>query len=428
MNDWPLVAIDELASSDPYAVVGGPFGSALGRKHYVEDGVPVIRGAQLGGPGQFSHDNLVFVTEAKADQHEGNLAYPGDLVVTQRGTVGQVGRVPEDTPFDRYLLSQSQMKLAVDKQRACPRFVYYALKAPTSQQSMLGSTISAGVPHINLKTFRGLEIGLPTLTVQRGVSSILGALDDLIENNRRRVEVLEEMARTIYREWFVHFRFPGHEDATFVDSDLGPIPDGWSVRELSEVAGVNNESRTPTDDEVIRYLDISSLGERDFEIPGPSPGVDAPGRARRIVRAGDTVWSMVRPNRRAHALLVEPADDWIASTGTAVLTPELLSPALLFETVSSGTFSAYLVSRQRGSAYPAVKVADFKAAPLTIPDRALGKRFTESVEPIHNLAWKLRQQARVLARIRDLLLPKLVMGQIDVSDLDLNAVVERAGA
>ena len=143
MTEWQPTTIDQIASPDRYSVVGGPFGSALGRKDYLDHGVPVVRGAQLGGPGQFSHDDLVFVSEEKADAHQGNLAFPGDLVVTQRGTVGQVGRIPDPAPFPRYLLSQSQMKLTVNRAKADPRFVYYALLAPDAQQSLHGSTMSA---------------------------------------------------------------------------------------------------------------------------------------------------------------------------------------------------------------------------------------------------------------------------------------------
>jgi len=319
MSEWREVSIDDIAAPDRYAVVGGPFGSALGRNDYVSEGVPVIRGAQLGGPGAFSHDELVFVAEEKADRHLGNLAYPGDVVVTQRGTVGQIGRIPNDGPYPRYLLSQSQMKLTVDSSQANARFIYYALLAPGAQQSLHGSTMSAGVPHINLATFRELKLGLPSLSTQRSVAEVLGAIDDLIENNRRRIELLEQVAQAIYREWFVHFRYPGHENAIIVDSPLGPIPEGWRVKPLGEVANINVESRRPAPDKAIRYLDISGLGDRQLATPSQIPGEEAPARARRVVHPGDIVWSMVRPSRRAHALLVDPADDWIASTGLIVL-------------------------------------------------------------------------------------------------------------
>ena len=245
MSEWREVTLEEIASPDRYSVVGGPFGSSLGRKDYVEEGVPVIRGAQLGGPGLFSNDDFVYVSEEKADRHLGNLAFPGDVLVTQRGTVGQIGFIPLNAPFERYLLSQSQMKLTVDPARAEARFVYYWLRSPEAQHTMVGSTISAGVPHINLETFKSLKLRLPPPEEQASIANVLGAIDDLIENNRRRVEVLEEMARAIYREWFVHFRYPGHGDVPLVDSPVGPIPDGWSIGSLGDLSVNHDRRRRP---------------------------------------------------------------------------------------------------------------------------------------------------------------------------------------
>jgi type I restriction enzyme, S subunit len=244
MTEWQEVTIEKIASSDRYSVVGGPFGSALGRKDYVDHGVPVIRGAQLGGPGTFTHDDLVFVSEEKADRHRGNLAYPEDVLVTQRGTVGQIGLVPNSAPYDRYLLSQSQMKLTVDPTRADVKFVYYWLLSPEAQHQMRGATISAGVPHINLETFKSLVIRLPPIPIQRSISSLLGTIDDLIENNRRRVEVLEEMVRAIYKEWFVYFRYPGLKTAKFVESQLGAVPEGWGVTTVARLASSERNAVT----------------------------------------------------------------------------------------------------------------------------------------------------------------------------------------
>ena len=139
MSEWQKVTLEGIASPSRHAMVGGPFGSALGRKDYGEEGVPVVRGAQLSGPGLFSHDDLVYVSEEKADRHSGNLAFPGDVLVTQRGTVGQVGLIPMDAPFKRYLLSQSQMKLTVDPARAEARFVV------TIQVSRRAVTVSGDV-------------------------------------------------------------------------------------------------------------------------------------------------------------------------------------------------------------------------------------------------------------------------------------------
>lgn len=209
MGAWRKVRIAELARGGSSGVAGGPFGSSLGRKHYVPAGVPVIRGAQLAGSGRFSLDGLVFVSGEKADRHTGNLAHSGDLIVTQRGTLGQIGLIPSGQPYERFLLSQSQMKVSVDPTVADSEFLYFALSAPAAKQRLIDHAMTAGVPHVNLATLRDFQVFVPDVRTQRRIAAVLSAFDELIEINERRIELLEDLARSLYREWFVHFRFPG---------------------------------------------------------------------------------------------------------------------------------------------------------------------------------------------------------------------------
>lgn len=414
MTDWRELALEDLAQAGRYSMVGGPFGSALGRKDYVEDGVPVIRGSQLAGPGRFSHDDLVFVSEAKADRHLGNLAYPGDVIVTQRGTVGQIGLIPMDAPYRRYLLSQSQMKLTVDPQVCDSRFIYYWLKGPEAQHAMLGSTISAGVPHINLATFKAMRIKLPSIESQRRLVDILEAADDLIENNRRRVTLVEEMARTIYGEWFVRFRYPGHEDVPLVDSPLGPIPDDWTVESLFELADVgfgfsfkSNRFDDVGQFPVVRIRDVPAGATKTFSDEEPGDryrvedgdvliGMDGDFHLRQWT--GGVAWlnqrvARLRPRQGMAALHLMLA---------------LQRPIREWNEAISGTTVAHLGKRH------------LEQIRLVRPDDTMLQRSTALFDDLSRQACALVQASRKLASIRDLLLPKLVSGAIDVSSLDLD--------
>lgn len=280
--------------------------------------------------------------------------------------------------------------------------------------------------NLSLEKLLSFRFPVPPARDRAVIARVLSSIDNLIENNQRRVKVLEETAQIVYLEWFVNFRYPGHEDIPLVDSALGPIPEGWAIRPLADIATLNGSSRKPVADEIIRYLDITALSEREIAELEQMRGSEAPGRARRALKPGDTVWATVRPNRRAHALVVQPGDDWIASTGLAVLTPTSVSTAFLFELTSTKAFSDYLVSRATGSAYPAVRPVDFEEALVVTPPTAIDKSFAGAVTPLHELSWKLRSESWSLARLRNLLLPKLVTGQTDVSTLDLDAVLEEA--
>ena len=271
-----------------------------------------------------------------------------------------------------------------------------------------------------MKDVRSLPIPeLPPLPIQHRIAGILSAYDDLIENSQRRIKILEEMARRLYREWFVHFRFPGHEDCRFVDSPLGAIPEGWDVKILSDVADVNRLTinvRNPPDR--LRYIDIASVS------PGRIDGVtdylfsEAPGRARRIVSHGDILWSCVRPNRRSHALVLNPEADTIASTGFALLSATTVPCTFLYQLVTTDEFVAYLANNATGAAYPAVTASVFEGAKLLCPEPGLLQRFGDLTLPIAEVVHVIQSQIQNLRRTRDLLLPRLLSGQIDVEALD----------
>ena len=122
---FPRIALRNLQSAKRWALNGGPFGSNLVQRDYVDTGIPVIRGCNLSSDGRFNSDQFVFVTPEKADDLLPNNAHAGDLVFTQRGTLGQVGIIPASLPFQRYVISQSQMKLTVDTCKADPKYIYY---------------------------------------------------------------------------------------------------------------------------------------------------------------------------------------------------------------------------------------------------------------------------------------------------------------
>jgi len=155
---WPKVKLDIVKADMRYAFVGGPFGSNLTTRDYVDEGVPVIRGNNLPADRTFLDDDFVVVTEEKADTLQSNIAYPGDVIFTQRGTFGQVGILPLEAKFSRYVISQSQMKLSVNPEKANARFAYYFFRMPSTVQSVINHALTSGVPHINLGILKNFEL------------------------------------------------------------------------------------------------------------------------------------------------------------------------------------------------------------------------------------------------------------------------------
>lgn len=221
---WRLRTAGEIRSSEPNSCVAGPFGSKISSKYFVEDGVPVIRGNNLRDDlTHFVPEGFAFVSEARAQEYRPQHVRGGDLVFTCWGTIGQVGLIPDDGPYPEYIISNKQLKLRVNRDLADPRFCFYYFASPRYVAHVRNRGIGGAVPGINLGILKSLPIALPPLDVQHRIADLLSAYDDLIENNRRRMRLLEEAAQQLYREWFVRFRFPGREHTRITKG----IPEGW---------------------------------------------------------------------------------------------------------------------------------------------------------------------------------------------------------
>ncbi|KJA08991.1 hypothetical protein RP29_18945 [Acidovorax temperans] len=261
MSEWIEMKVGDLVAGVRNALVGGPFGSNLVSKDYVPEGVPVIRGTNMGS--RWVGGEFAYVTPEKAQSLLANTARPGDIVFTQRGTLGQVALVPQQ-PFETYVISQSQMKLTVDETKADPLFLYYLFASPTQQEYIRQNAIQVGVPHTNLGILRDTPVTLPqSVQVQKQIARVLGCLDDKIELNCRMNETLETTARAIFQSWFVDFdpvcaKADGESSesicerlgltqeflALFPDAlqatSQGMIPSGWGIAALDEVAAYLN--------------------------------------------------------------------------------------------------------------------------------------------------------------------------------------------
>ncbi|HHV35199.1 MAG TPA: restriction endonuclease subunit S [Syntrophomonadaceae bacterium] len=247
VKGWKKVRIEDIAES----VAMGPFGSNIKSDNFVSRGVPVIRGVNL-SEGRFKEDGFVFVTDQKADELKKSNAFPNDIILTHRGTLGQVGIIPCTGKYERYVVSQSQMRLTCDKIVANPLFIYYYFKSEYGRNALLANTVTTGVPAIArpLSSLKVIELFLPGLNEQEQIARILSALDDKIELNNRINKTLEEIAQAIFKHWFVDFEFPDENGQPYKssggemeDSELGPIPKGWTVDTLGELIDICSGKR-----------------------------------------------------------------------------------------------------------------------------------------------------------------------------------------
>ena len=201
-----------------------------------ETGYPSIRTPNI-GKGRLILEN---VNRVSAETYKGwtKRAVPQaeDLVLAREAPVGNVAIIPKNL---KVCLGQRTVLIRVNKGKVNPHYLVYLLLIDEIQGKIKSISNGATVHHLNMKDIRNLELPeLPLLETQKKIASILSSYDDLIENNTRRIEILEQMAKLVYEEWFVKFRFPGHENVKMVPSELGEIPEGWEVKYLHEVAEI----------------------------------------------------------------------------------------------------------------------------------------------------------------------------------------------
>ncbi|MBN3944563.1 restriction endonuclease subunit S [Nostoc sp. NMS9] len=357
-------------------------------------------------PGEY---DVIFSSGLGGKHNEYKVKAPG-VVIGRKGTLGTVF-------FAKSNFWATDTTLWVkDFHGNDEKFAYYFLQTLHLEQYDCGSAN----PTLNRNHIHELPISYPSLPTQKKIAAILSAYDDLIENNTRRIKILEEMAQTLYHEWFVKFRFPGQEHTKMVDSELGLIPEGWELKQLEQVADINLSSiKSGNAPEEIKYVDISSVNTGQINNIETIAFVEASSRARRVVKHGDIIWSTVRPNRRSYSLIINPIQNLIVSTGFAVITAKKIPYTYLYHALTTDNFVDYLTNNATGSAYPAVNTADFKNAELIIPPHELLNQFHKFCADILSQKQNFHSKNLNLRKTRDLLLPKLISGEIDVEHLKI---------
>jgi type I restriction enzyme S subunit len=352
------------------------------------------------------------------------VSRPFDSLITMKGTIGRVAFV---STADRTFVYSPQLSYwrCHDASQVHPRWLRYWLESPEfldQASATKGATDMAD--YINLRDQRRMRITLPAPPVQRQIADMLSGLDNLIENNRRRIELLEQMAQEIYREWFIRFRYPGHERANLIDSPLGPIPEGWDVLTASQLLEINPRLRV---DNTVQhpFFTMADLNERSMVC---FPSGRKSGVSGSKFKNGDTLFARITPclenGKTGLVRCLSPEDVGRGSTEFIVLRGRLVGPAYTYLLARDPDFRGNAIKSMSGaSGRQRVRAECFDSFFLASPPRLLAKEFELAAEPLLTMAYALANRNRTLARIRDLLLPKLVTGQIDVSRLNLDPVL-----
>lgn len=399
MSDWPTTTLGEL--------IHVKHGYAFKGQHFAETGDKLVL-----KPGNFPVGGGIKLRPGKDDYYTGNYPpefelEPGDLLVvmTDLTQAAPILGAPAFVPSEPVMLHNQRLGLVQIKPGAQvdQRFLYYSMLSESARAQVRATATGATVRHTAPERLYRVRIGFPDLRVQQSVGEFLGTLDGLIENNQRRMQVLEEMARMIYREWFVKFRYPGHDSVPLVDSALGPIPEGWDVKALGEVIelkygkALTSGQRKGGDVAVVGSSGI--VGWHDTQlIDGPSIVVGRKGNVGSVVWLDGKSWPI----------------DTTYYVGTRLPLRFVAEQLRGIEFVNS---HAAVPGLSREAAY---------SKSFLVPTEEVLDRFQAVADALGTQCAVIEAESEKVRAMRDLLLPKLVTGQIDVATLDLDRVLEEA--
>ncbi len=408
MSKLKQFKLNEIAVKDR-GLIDGPFGSNLPASDYIYSGVPVIRGCNLSlGKQKFVDKGYIFVSEKTAKKLERSKCIKGDIIFTKKGTLGQIGIIPENSKYETYILSSNQMKLSVNKHVADNLYVYYYLSSKNTIEKIRRESESTGVPKINLGYLKNFEVALPNLEIQTRIASILSSLDDKIELNRRMNQTLEQMAQALFNHYFVD------------NIDLENLPEGWRWGKLSEMYKTTSGG-TP------------SRGKDEYYLGGDIPWVKSKELNNGfILHTEEKITDDGLKNSSAkllpiHSVLVAMYGATVGEITTlsiratcnqaicAILPNKDYPYSFIFQFLKEN--KQELINRASGSAQQNISQIVIQNFELAIPPSSVIDAFHQAANNLYLRIESNLKENKSLAELRDTLLPKLMSGEIDVDEL-----------
>lgn len=434
-SEWRTTTLGAICGGQGGAIQTGPFGSQLHTSDYKELGIPVVMPTNI-GEGGIDESGIARIDNFDVERLSQHKLKIGDIVFSRRGDVTKNALVrPHEVGW---LCGTGCLKVRLgDETIAVAKFISHCLRLPETKEWLIRHAVGATMPNLNTGILSAVPINLPPLKAQLDIAAILGALDDRITLLRETNCTLEAIAQALFKSWFVDFdpvrakaeglEPEGMDAATaalfpdsFEESELGLVPEGWNAGTLADLAQLNPESWTAKNHpDSVAYIDlanakcnvISEITEYSFE--------DAPSRARRVLRDGDTIVGTVRPGNRSFAFIANADANLTGSTGFAVLRPiHEEGIEFIYLAATSDTNIEYLTHIADGGAYPAVRPEVVSSLQSILPDSNVLRVFHDAAAPIFKKIAGNHQQSKTLAQLRDTLLPRLISGQLRLPETE----------
>jgi type I restriction enzyme S subunit len=416
----------------PLQIIDGDRGSNYPKQNeFFDSGYCVFLNAGNVTPDGFDFSKCQFISEEKDNVLRKGRLSRYDVVMTTRGTIGNVGFFNDEVLFERLRINSGMVILRCDTEKLLPSFLYQYLRSSSFKGQINAFRSGVAQPQLPIRDMSYLDIPIPPLDTQTRIADILSAYDDLIDNNRQRIVLLEQAARLLYREWFVHLRFPGHEHIKIVDG----VPEGWEIKKFEDllknhIGGgwgkdepMGNET-TPA--YVIRGTDLNAVINGDYDSVGLRFHKQSSLNSR-LLTPGDIIFEVSGGSATqliGRSLLVSQQlielfeGSVICASFCKRFTPRTMSESVylyhhLKHIRENGELSKYI--KQSASALLNFNYAAFlDHHHVRLPNQILVDQFAENALNLESQMFTLASQIHSSKRSRDLLLPRLMNGEIDV--------------
>lgn len=356
--------------------------------------------------GKIDCSELGYISKDVKNKIAKYIVQKNDVVISIAGTIGEVGYVPNE--LDGINLTENAVRLTNFTKSVYSKFVLYWLMTEQSYEYMNSVAAGSAQPKLGIYKIEQIPISLPPLDIQHRIADILSAYDDLIENNRKQIKLLEEAAQRLYKEWFVDLRFPGYEHTKNVDG----VPEGWETATLGDICSIRKETLPPSKiDAGVPYIGLEHMPRKDICLSEWGNSSEVSSNKFRYYE-DDILFGKIRPyfHKVGFAL-----NSGITSTDAIILKSENGLWALLLMTISSTEFVNYTFQNcKEGAKMPRADWNQMKAYPILIAHEEVQKSFENYIYIITRNIRILALQNRILAEARDRLLPKLMSGEVEV--------------
>lgn len=369
------------------------------------EGYPIIRTPNI-GVGYLDLEGVQRVSKAAYDRRNIRaVPRPNDLILAREAPAGNVGIIREGMEV---CLGQRTVLVRPKAEKVSPLFLNYYLNAPKQRHALLSNSNGATVSHVNMPIIRNLVIGLPDRETQDRIADVLSAYDELIENNRRQIKLLEEAAQRLYKEWFIDLKFPGHETTPIVDG----LPEGWRMGCLGECCALiktisKQDERTGNE----LYIGLEHMPKDSICLRAHGVAADVVGNKTEF-RKGDVLFGKIRPyfHKVGFAQF-----DGVTSTDAIVMRAVEGKQAFLLAVASSDEFVSYATATSKtGTKMPRADWAAMKSYQVPIPSADVASRFENICESFLSAIAQCSSLIVAAREARDRLLPKLMSGEIEV--------------